>query len=409
MLVVDPLGISGIVSARWTPLATCDTWRGAQSTAAMITATDEHAARGETSEHKFWLDHAEKALAPMLYAAGASRLRMRDLVAWADSRDDSLDEVAKLLDELGTDAAVRAWQAVCAHVPKTFDGLWAQLESLLKVYGDDRVAEFTDGHDLNPAQFLAGDNTLYLYAPPHEQARLRPLFELVCAGLIQAAQELAVTYPSGQLELPLLLALDEAANVAALADLPQVVTTGRGQGIQVLSVWHDWAQLKHRYGDRAATVLNGHRAKLLLPGIADAELLKLGADLIGDRAFTETTAARDPDGRRSTSQSTTSYRPLLPVDELGRLRTGTAIALYGNRRPARLRLRPHYTLLERHRRVAQQRRERCRNARRLRWQDALAATRARQIGLLRRAPAPFPPPTAPTPRSSSTEGADRAS
>ena len=55
-------------------------------------------------------------------------------------------------------------------------------------------------------------------------------------------------------------------NCAAIKKLPQLATTGRGQGIQLLTIWHDEAQLQHRYGHRASTVLNGHRAKLLLSG-----------------------------------------------------------------------------------------------------------------------------------------------
>jgi type IV secretory pathway TraG/TraD family ATPase VirD4 len=65
----------------------------------------------------------------------------------------------------------------------------------------------------------------------------------------------------------LLCALDEAGNVGALELLPEWATTGRGQSIQLLSVWHDQAQLVHRYGDRA---------KVLLSGLADVGALELG-------------------------------------------------------------------------------------------------------------------------------------
>jgi type IV secretion system protein VirD4 len=381
VLVLDPLGLSGMVSARWSPLAGCATWRGAQATAAMMATTDAKAGRGD-AEHDFWLGHGEKALAPMLFAAASASHSMRDLIRWVDLREDGIEEVAKLLDDLGAEPAGNAWRAVMSHTDRTLDGIYATVENLLKVYADDRVADFTMGHDLDLGRFLSGDHTLYLYAPPHEQQRLRPLFEVVCAQVVQAAQEQAATRENGLLDPPLLLALDEAANVAALADLPEVVTTGRGQGIQLLTVWHDWAQLKHRYGERASTVLNGHRAKLFLPGLADAELLKLGADLIGDRAWTETTWARDPDGRRSTSQSTTSYRALMPVDELRRLRTGSGILLYGNRRPAKLRLRPHFTRTEQHRRQRTDQRLSVREARQARWETALAAVRNRDAGVL---------------------------
>ena len=86
----------------------------------------------------------------------------------------------------------------------------------------------------------------------------------------------------------LFVCLDEAGNCAAIKKLPQLATTGRGQGIQLLTIWHDEAQLQHRYGHRAATVLNGHRAKLLLSGQADPASLELASKLVGDEAVTQT-------------------------------------------------------------------------------------------------------------------------
>ena len=108
------------------------------------------------------------------------------------------------------------------------------------------------------------NNTLYLYAPASEQERLRPLFELLVSVVIFKAEQLAAAQPDGMLDPRLFVCLDEAGNCAAIKKLPQLATTGRGQGIQLLTIWHDEAQLQHRYGHRASTVLNGHRAKLLL-------------------------------------------------------------------------------------------------------------------------------------------------
>ena len=96
-----------------------------------------------------------------------------------------------------------------------------------------------------------------------EQERLRPLFELLVSVVIFKAEQLAAVQPGGMLDPRLFVCLDEAGNCAAIKKLPQLATTGRGQGIQLLTIWHDEAQLQHRYGHRASTVLNGHRAKLL--------------------------------------------------------------------------------------------------------------------------------------------------
>jgi len=135
------------------------------------------------------------------------------------------------------------------------------------------------------------------------------------------------------------LFLDEAGNCAALSDLDVLATTARGQGIQLVTVWHDKSQFEARYGTKAWTIQNNHRAKLFLSGLADLSALELGARLIGDQALTERNRSMGSDGRHSLNEST-SYRPLLPVEDLRRLRPGEGVLLYGHLRPTPIRLRP---------------------------------------------------------------------
>jgi type IV secretory pathway TraG/TraD family ATPase VirD4 len=164
------------------------------------------------------------------------------------------------------------------------------------------------------------------------------LFELLVGVVITAAEERAARQPDGMLPHRLLLDLDEAGNCAALSKLPELATTARGQGIQLLTVWHDEAQLAYRYGRRAATVLNGHRAKLLLSGQADLGSLDLASRLIGDEAITQTSHTLGEAGRASTTASTT-WRRLAPAEALRQLKPGRAVLLYGHLPPVRLHLR----------------------------------------------------------------------
>jgi type IV secretory pathway TraG/TraD family ATPase VirD4 len=147
--------------------------------------------------------------------------------------------------------------------------------------------------------------------------------------------------PDGMLDPRLFVCLDEAGNCAAIKKLPQLATTGRGQGIQLLTIWHDEAQLQHRYGHRASTVLNGHRAKLLLSGQADPASLELASKLVGDEAVTQTSETTGGDGRASLTEST-AYRRLLPPEALRQLKPRRALLVYGHLPPVRIRLRPWF-------------------------------------------------------------------
>jgi type IV secretion system protein VirD4 len=348
VLVVDPLGASGVKAAGWSPLASCSTWAGAQQTAVQLAnAIEQTPTEEQRPEHRFWKTMGTKFLAPMLFAAAAKGLGMAEVLHWLDSREDQ--EVKEILEAAGVPAAVDAWESSQYRTDRAVDSLYATAEEVLAVYGNERVSASTDGHDLDLDHFLSGNNTIYLYAPAHQQRLLRPLFETITQQVVAAAQEQAAVSPDGMLSPRLGLFLDEAGNCAALSDLDVLATTARGQGIQLVTVWHDKSQLEARYGPKASTILNNHRAKLFLSGLADLSALELGARLIGDQALTERNRSMGSDGRHSLNEST-SYRPLLPVEDLRRLRPGEGVLLYGHLRPTSVRLRPFYAPREQARR-----------------------------------------------------------
>jgi type IV secretion system protein VirD4 len=348
VVVIDPLGASGVKAAKWSPLASCSTWAGAQQTAVQLAnAIEQTPTEEQRPEHRFWKTMGTKFLAPMLFAAATKGLSMAEVLHWLDSREDQ--EVKQILEAAGVPAATDAWESSQYRTDRAVDSLYATAEEVLHVYGNQRVAASTDGHDLDLDSFLAGDNTIYLYAPAHQQRLLRPLFETITQQVVAAAQEQAALAPDGMLSPRLGLFLDEAGNCAALSDLDVLATTARGQGIQLVTVWHDKSQLEARYGPKASTIPNNHRAKLFLSGLADLSALELGARLIGDQALVERNRSMGSDGRHSTNEST-SYRPLLPVEDLRRLRPGEGVLLYGHLRPTPIRLRPFYEPREQARR-----------------------------------------------------------
>ena len=119
--------------------------------------------------------------------------------------------------------------------------------------------------------------------------------------------------------------LDEAAHIAPLPELDGLAATCASHGIQLVTIWQDLAQVRGRYGARAPTVLNNHRAKLFLPGIADPDTLDYASRLVGDEEVTLPSVTRDPAGRRSTT-STTGPRRLLPPEELRCLPRGRGVS-----------------------------------------------------------------------------------
>jgi type IV secretion system protein VirD4 len=336
--VYDPLALSGVPGAQWTPLAYCGTYAKAKRLGRMLAdAADVQSHKPDDAN--YWQLLGAKLLACVLYAAAGTGRTMADVARWVDVQD--FDEVAQALAGLGDVQALDAWAACISRPDNTRGSVFGTAETLLDVFGDPTVAESADGCDLDVDALLTGaNNTLYLYAPASEQERLRLLFELLVSVVISRAEELAAKQPNGMLSPRLFVCLDEAGNCAAIKKLPQLATTGRGQGIQLLTVWHDEAQLAYRYGRRAATVLNGHRAKLFLSGQADPASLELASKLVGDQAVTQTSQTMG-DGRHSETVSV-GWRRLVPVEAVRQLKPKRAVLIYGHLPPVRIRLRPWF-------------------------------------------------------------------
>ena len=336
--VFDPAATTPYERAGWSPLAGCETWPGAMLRSWELAMAGKAAVGGTMSLGDFWFASAAKALGPYLLAAAGTGRDMGDVAGWIDAEENKA--VAAMLSRLSAEAAA-AHAATFRREDRARSSLFQVMQQIVGAYLDPTVAASSASSDIVPAELLtAGSPTLYICAPHHDQARLRPVFAALVAQVLAAVYERSAA-TNAPLDPPVLLVLDEAANIAPVEDLPTVASTAAALGLQLVTVFQDLAQIKRRYGDAAGTVVNNHRAKLVLPGVADLDTLDLASRLVGDEEVERDSTTVDSAGRRS-STSATQWRRLLAPESACRLGDGEAVLLYGNLSPARLRLRPWY-------------------------------------------------------------------
>jgi type IV secretion system protein VirD4 len=328
---IDPTGSTGARPSEWSPLSACGDWPAARRMAEDLADTAK--ADGTSTDGEFWYATAAKLLGPLLFAAARGRRTMADVLRWVDTQEAG--EVIALLEDAGSSEALQAARATWCRDERTRSSVYTTAETVLAPFagaGPGSLSQF------EPSQLLGAPHTLYLCAPAHDQRRLRGFFTALTTQVLSHA--FAVATRSGRpLHPPLLVVLDEAAHIAPLPELDGLAATCASHGIQLVTVWQDLAQVRARYGARAPTVLNNHRAKLFLPGIADPDTLEYASRLIGDEEINLPSVTRDPRGGRSTTSSR-SPRRLLPPEDLRCLGRGEAVLVYGTLPPARIRLRP---------------------------------------------------------------------
>jgi len=240
--VFDPAGRSGLPCLRWSPLNRATTWPGALATArAMASAAGR--GQGEDGTAQFFSARATDALAPLLHAAAVAGLTMGTVLGWARAGD--ADEPRALLEEFGaTQDAISAIDSLKVGSESSLSDTLATATTLLSPWQDYEVVERTMGGVWTTADLLAGDNSLFVLGGDD---RLRPM---IAALLDEVMTELAAAAvkAGGRLPRPVLVALDEVANVGIGDGLPSWLATMRASGTQFLTSWQTVGQMQRVFG-----------------------------------------------------------------------------------------------------------------------------------------------------------------
>jgi type IV secretion system protein VirD4 len=344
VFVFDPFALSADRSHTWSPLAGARTWDGALEVAWRLAASGELDQKG-VEGGDFWAVAAEQRLAPLLYVAARTEAGMDAVVRWTYGQgtrelDAAISELtgsardeAELADAHAAYDALRAFET---QADRTRSSIEATAQGLLRAYRFERVLRSARGCEITADGLLDQRATLYLIGDAKASKLLRPIFLALLSEIVDRAYQRA-TLGGGRLELPLLLCLDEAGNVAPLPNLGEVASTAPSHNIQLVSIFHDLAQARSRYGRQAETVVNSHRARMLLPGVADLDTLRYFSSLAGEAEIRDTTRTTGAGGSNRTTGR--RRRPLIAPEQLRQLPQGDALLLYGRIPPTRLRLR----------------------------------------------------------------------
>jgi len=114
-----------------------------------------------------------------------------------------------------------------------------------------------------------------------EEAPVAPLFAAMATEIHHVAALMGQASPSGRLDPPLLMGLDEVTQICPVP-LPSWLSDSGGKGIQVVAVAHGEAQLAGRWDDHGRQVIwDTSSVKVFLPGITDTTTLQAASTLCG--------------------------------------------------------------------------------------------------------------------------------
>lgn len=355
--VYDPFGSEpGVTSLRWSPLAGCaDATVCYRRVAAMVAVVGKGVTDGE-----HWRAGAALILRGMFHAAALGGLDLAEVRGWLATQNTR--PAAEILHQ--HPGAARGWAADLVAVERVGErergSFYSVARNTLDATAEPTVLASTAGTDLDIDKFLATSSALFIVGPSHFQDVVAPLIVGLVDAITQRAAELAARTPGGKLDPPLLLALDEIANIAPLRSLPALVSEGGGRGTVTAWAAQSLAQLRGRYGaDEQQAILTATTAKVIFGGMSNGNDLRDISGWAGEYRQPQVTyyaggttteqAMRGPtpggglagDGDVGRMHAVAGlYRPALPVEAIQQLPPLHAWLFYRSDPPLLVECRP---------------------------------------------------------------------
>lgn len=341
----------GVHRLRWSPLPACTSWRTALTTARSLVVVGSTGSGAMQSEASHWTERAQALLAPLLHAAALEGADMRTVLGWVDRRR-ALPAQQVLVS--GDDAAIARdlLDGIVTTDERELSGIWSTASGALGGFRSEQALAASCDPDFDPASFVTSGDTVYIAAPAHHQALVAPLV----VGLLDDVRRATYDRAAGGRDRsgpPVLLALDELANIAPLPELPSMVSEGGGQGLVTLACFQDLSQARHRWPGQADGFPSLFGTTVVLPGIGDVRTLEALSVLSGEHEVVVRSVSRGraPSDRPLTDllggartqtgeQLGTQWRRRLAPDDITRGRPGHALAFGARNQPAWFPLAP---------------------------------------------------------------------
>ena len=337
--VFDPQQIARTPQAWWwDPLAGLRGVEDAQRLAS-------HFTQEIRSEHnQFWSAAAADLLTGLFLAAASAGRSLADVCGWLV--DSGNPEPVRLLQQAGDPVTAASLKARQTTAGETREGIFENARTATQALRNPQIMAWVTPpaakvwHGSTRPCSSPAPETPSTCCPKTGPAPPHPLVAALADTVLRAGTG-AAEAGGGRLDPPLVVVLDEAANICKIRDLPALYSHLGSRGISVWTILQSRPQGRQVWGrDGFDTLWGAATIKLVGAGIDDPELLEDLSKLVGDTDIDIRTVSHS---RQGPSQSLSVRRQrVLPPETIRALPKGQALLFATGTRPALIDLRPWY-------------------------------------------------------------------
>ncbi|HTT52861.1 MAG TPA: TraM recognition domain-containing protein [Streptosporangiaceae bacterium] len=301
----------------------------------VLTVADEN-------RRDLWGPAAQDLLSALFLAAGSAGLTLHDVAVWLN--EPAVPTPAELLMDAGFAAMSASLRGAQNGAVETRDGIYQTARTAAKAMTDPQIMGWVTPPRrgilpvFDPHAFATSSGTLYLLSKSRSAAA--PLIAALSDTVMRAAERHAERL-GGRLDPPLVVPLDEAANICRIADLPDLYSHLGSRGIVPITILQSYEKGVTVWGEQGMAALWGAATKKIIgAGVDSPRLARDLATLVGQHDVPVRTLSYG-DGRASESVSLRRQDILEPA-AIRALPPGTALLLATGIRPALIHLTPWY-------------------------------------------------------------------
>jgi type IV secretory pathway TraG/TraD family ATPase VirD4 len=301
----------------------------------VLTVADEH-------RRDLWGPAAQDLLAALFLAAASSGQTLHEVAGWLN--EPVVPTPVELLDDAGFTAMAASLRGAQNGAPETRDGIYQTARTAAKAMTDPEIMAWVTPPRrgilpvFDAEEFAASRDTLYLLSKSRSAAA--PLIAALSDTAMRAAERRAERM-GGRLDPPMVVPLDEAANICRIADLPDLYSHLGSRGIVPVTVLQSYEQGVTVWGEHGMATLWGAATKKIIgAGVDSPRLARDLATLIGQHDVPVRTL--NYGGGRVSESVSLRRQDILEPAAIRALPPGTALLLATGIKPALLRTTPWY-------------------------------------------------------------------
>lgn len=333
--VFDPQGLAGEEQSWWwNPLSYVTDHTKAGALADMFLSAEDVS---DKDGKDVWDKWGCELIAAMLLAAAKAGRPITELHTWL--ADQTNDEPVLLLRKFADESAEEDEQKDLRKAATKLEGhMGAPADMRGSIYGSAaRIMNFLNNTRLmrwvtpaeglpefKPEDYVKSKGTLYCLSQEGHDSATQIVTPLTVA-VVEAATAYATTQPGGRLSTPMLIELDEAANVCRWNKLPSQYSHFGSRGLCVDTVLQSWSQGERVWGDTGMKALwSAANLKVYGGGVSEPEFLRSLSELIGMHWVDSTQISNSSQGRSYSTSKASQQRSIATVAELQALPQGRA-------------------------------------------------------------------------------------